>query len=134
MLRTDKKIHNTSEDSSTTQYETLNSNINFSAGVKYNIYFCTTSINGIYKKIKIDFTPDSLDEDNELSNLSATLEKDEGRIVLKAKTAVIGDFLVARSSSKDNFSSWDILYKKKKITNTTKIFTIYTDYAIEHGV
>lgn len=134
ILRTDKKIHNTSEDSSTTQYETLNSNINFSARVKYNVYFCTTSINGIYKEITISFTPDPLDKDDELSNLSATLEKDEGRIVLKAKTAVIGDFLVARSSNKDNFSSWDILYKKKKITNTTKIFTIHTDYAIEHGV
>lgn len=134
VLRTKIKIHNTSQDTSTKQIETLNSNINFQPGVQYTIYFCTTSINGIYKKISDTFTPQSLNVDTSLTQLSATLEKDEGRIILKAKTASTGEFLVARSSNKDNFSSWDVLYKKRKVTDTTKVFTVYTDYAIEHGV
>ena len=134
MLRTEKKIHNTDKDTTTVQHEDLNSNINFSAGVNYTIYFCTTSINGVYKKTSISFKPSSLSTDTSLSNLSATLEKDEGRIVIEAQTAKAGKFLIARASNKDNFSSWDILCKKKEIADTEEIFTMYTDYAIEHGI
>ena len=134
ILRTKVKIHNTSEDNSNTQIETLNTDTNFTAGVEYIIYFCTTSINGVYKKISKTFTPNSLNKDSSITYLKSILEKDYGRILLKMRTENIGEFLVARSSSKDNFSSWNVLFKKRKITDTTKIFTIYTDYAIEHGI
>ena len=114
------QIHNTQTDTKTNEsQDTWSLRKNLQEDVPYYLSYKVTTMNGLECESQsyIVISRDTVDSDlQQMCDLIATPDYEDGFIELalrpKVKSGIInGSFILARSSSEDNFDSWNELYR-----------------------
>lgn len=109
-------------------------------GIIYTLYYTVNTINGITKRCQYNITNNEIDDDvlQTSYKLTATNDFDNGRIILNLKATdditLQGGFVVSRSTSKDNYSSWNEVMKFTLMTFESLPENLWIDYTVEQGV
>ena len=138
------QIHNIENDDDTgiTQ-DTWKSNIEMIKDNPYYIIYKVTTMNGLNASSPryTTMNQDSIDIDIDIE-LRSTLNSEDGCVELylapsKDKDLVIsGSFVLVRASSKNNFNSWDEVYKFSYLNTTlsqVKPILLWEDCTVEQG-
>lgn len=107
-------------------------------GIKYKIIFNYFTINGYNQSLEFNFIiiqntlPDVLHVD-----ILPTCDVTNGRIKVRVRSNVsvpfIGNLIIRRSSSRDNFNYWEDLHKVSVSSGSPLDYTFY-DYTVESGI
>lgn len=132
------QLHDSSADTDISEtYDVYNLNVDFLSDVIYRVQYSVTTTNGLtistpkYKvaqrsSLNADLNVTILvenDTDNGMINISMIGEKD---------AIATGAFLLSRSSSDSNFTSWDALYRFS-LMGQSPTRQLFQDFTIEQG-
>lgn len=110
-------------------------------GLIYTLRYTVTTVNGMVKTLERNVVNNEI-EDTELIDsydLIATNDYDNGRVFLTLKPKkeihnLKGGFIISRSSSKDNYQTWNEIRRFALITPEALPETLWIDYTVEQGV
>ena len=119
---------------------------NLTKGLKeneiYTLEYCITTVNG-YKQSssKVRITDSDFVQPEIKADLIASYDRDNAVVILKIighkyndyEIRASGSFCITRSSSKNNFTDWDIITKIRFYSEIPSSYT-WRDYTVENGV
>lgn len=139
------QIHDSSKDevSSYESQDVWKTNIELPKDVPYYVIYKVTTMNGLEASSPtyITINQDSIDIDLDME-LTSELNQEDGsiKLMINAKNSehsiVSGNFILVRSSSLNNFTSWDEVYKFAYLNVTlsaTEPKVIWQDYSVQQG-
>ena len=140
ILSSGLKIHNSSEDNSMdSSYDSWKIYQQLDENLTYTIKYTVNTINGLTKSTAININNNSSTQED-LSNyfdFNGINNYENGYIELllinKNNSLINDNFIISRTSSEDNFQTWNI-FQEINISSSLPIINLKKDFTVKQGV